>query len=143
MRYVEYSSNNSGGNWWLEDHHWVALEKAGWRVAWAKNSFVYNDHGNYERDELGLPLVVGPDDPRYKKPFFVEPDGRYMGALAKYAYRPDLTLRQAAEEWERVTGLRSTDAGCTCCGKPHNFTEYEDGKWVASGPDTEYVARWS
>lgn len=27
---VEYSSNNSGGSFWLNDKDWKALEKAGW-----------------------------------------------------------------------------------------------------------------
>ena len=31
---VEYSSNNSGGYWWLKDEDWYALEKAGWEVKW-------------------------------------------------------------------------------------------------------------
>ena len=34
---VNYSSNNSGGYWWLEDKDWYALEKAGWVVEWIKN----------------------------------------------------------------------------------------------------------
>lgn len=37
---VEYSSNNSGGNWWLSDEDWIALEKAGWNVEWRKNRFL-------------------------------------------------------------------------------------------------------
>jgi len=32
--YVTYSSNNSGGSWWLTDENWEALEAAGWRVRW-------------------------------------------------------------------------------------------------------------
>jgi hypothetical protein len=31
---VEYFSNNSGGDWWLEDHHWKALADNGWAVDW-------------------------------------------------------------------------------------------------------------
>ena len=31
---VNYSSNNSGGSWWLNDSDWKALEKAGWTVEW-------------------------------------------------------------------------------------------------------------
>lgn len=31
---VEYSSNNSGGGWWLDDKDWYALETAGWVVDW-------------------------------------------------------------------------------------------------------------
>lgn len=32
--WVEYSSNNSGGYWWLTDEDWKNLEKAGWEVDW-------------------------------------------------------------------------------------------------------------
>lgn len=31
---IEYSSNNSGGSWWLTDQNWHDLEAAGWTVAW-------------------------------------------------------------------------------------------------------------
>ncbi len=31
---VEYSSNNSGGDWWLTEQDWLNLEKAGWVVVW-------------------------------------------------------------------------------------------------------------
>ena len=31
---VIYSSNNSGGSWWLSDDQWRALEGAGWSVDW-------------------------------------------------------------------------------------------------------------
>lgn len=37
---VEYSSNNSGGKWWLSDDDWENLEKAGWRVHWFKERFL-------------------------------------------------------------------------------------------------------
>ncbi len=33
---IEYSSNNSGGQWWLKDEHWKALEDRGWTVKWVK-----------------------------------------------------------------------------------------------------------
>lgn len=29
---LEYSSNNSGGGWWLSDKDWQAMKKAGWNV---------------------------------------------------------------------------------------------------------------
>ena len=35
MSTVRYSSNNSGGDWWLSDKDWYALEEAGWDVDWA------------------------------------------------------------------------------------------------------------
>lgn len=31
---VEYSTNNSGGSWWLDDEDWHKLELAGWKVEW-------------------------------------------------------------------------------------------------------------
>jgi hypothetical protein len=52
------------------------------------------------------------------------------------------SLREAVDEWERVTGKSSTDAGCSCCGQPHHFTFYKDGKWTDSGPRISYQASW-
>ena len=37
---VEYTSNNSGGVWWLKDKDWKALEDAGWDVDWVKGRFL-------------------------------------------------------------------------------------------------------
>lgn len=114
---VEYSSNNSGGHWWLTDADWYALEKAGWKVEWKKD----------QTDLL----------------FRSDEDGRWLGALATSAEREGLHLREAAEEWEQITGQSSTEAGCPCCGQPHCFTEYDDdGKWVDSGPNISYEANW-
>lgn len=33
-----YSSNNSGGSFWLNDSQWYALEIAGWKVEWRERS---------------------------------------------------------------------------------------------------------
>lgn len=114
---VEYNSNNSGGSWRLKDEHWFALEKAGWKVNW------YKDESN-----------------EFSKP---KKDGRWLGALASAAYREGLPLMDAVREWESVTGQCSTDAGCSCCGNPHTFTEYDDsGAYVNSGPESSYSASW-
>jgi hypothetical protein len=111
---VEYHSNNSGGEWWLDDGNWLALEKAGWKVQWCR-----------ENEVLGKKRE------------------RWLGALATRATREGLSLRDAVAEWERVTGKSSTDAGCACCGQPHDFTEYDDeGNYVDSGPSTSYSASW-
>lgn len=118
MGYVEYDSNNSGGRWCLDDNDWKALEAAGWDVDWFAN----------------------PKDPIVK----ADSEGRFLGALAMGAKRRGLTLREAVDEFERVTKATSTDAGCACCGKPHHFTEYtDDGKYVASGPDAHHSCEWS
>jgi len=93
---VEYSSNNSGGSWWLKDKDWKKLEKAGWKVEWVKNN-----------KDMKM---------------FLDKDGRYLGALAKYASKDFKTLREAIEEWESVVGLDASDEGCNCCGPPHSFS---------------------
>lgn len=115
---VEYSSNNSGGEWWLTDENWLALEKAGWVVDWF-------------REQEG-------------KAFPTDADGRWLGALASVATKEGATsLEEAAREWEEITGASATDAGCACCGQPHNFTLYDDeGGYVDSGPSTSYECNW-
>lgn len=37
---IRYSSNNSGGSWWLSDDDWKALEKAGWVVDWSEERWL-------------------------------------------------------------------------------------------------------
>lgn len=100
--YVEYSSNNSGGSWWLDDEDWHALEAAGWEVRWEKDN----------ADGFGR----GGD--------------RFLGALAMYAIKRDTDLGPAIHEWETITGESSNALGCGCCGTPHSFTLYDDdGTW--------------
>lgn len=97
---VEYSSNNSGGDWWLDDDQWKALEIAGWTVEWiAENASRFQE---------------------------ADADGRWLGALATRAERDGLSLGDAIEEWERVTRENSADLGCGCCGPPHSFTSYDE-----------------
>ena len=147
--YVEYSSNNSGGSWWLTDENWKALEDAGWMVHWV---YLINkiEDKIYARDDKGLPILIHQDEADeqslkwvFKKSIDENGDYRWMGALATYAYRPDLNMRDAADEFEAVTGLNPTEPGCSCCGQPHTFTEYDDdGKYVTSGPNTDYSCGW-
>jgi hypothetical protein len=141
MSYVEYDSNNSGGSWWLDDEDWKKLEAAGWVVEWAnlKPQFKNKD---YVRRPDGIPeLIPGKDA-------FVtaDKDGvpRWLGAIAKRAYKPNCeSLREAADEWEQITGKSATDAGCPCCGQPHNFTLYSNtGEHLDSGPHISYEASW-
>lgn len=35
-------------------------------------------------------------------------------------------MKCAIAEWETLTGMDSTEIGCTCCGVPHVFTEIDD-----------------
>lgn len=115
---LEYSSNNSGGSWWLKDDDWYALEAAGWTVRWKKDA---SDHPWFKPDK----------------------DGRWLGALATHAEIVVSSLADAKDkirEWEQITGQDITDEGCNCCGQPHNFhITKADGGWE----DPVSVRRWS
>lgn len=97
---VKYESNNSGGNWWLEDKDWFALEAAGWTVHWLALDEFYTS-GKYAR---------------------LDEDGRWLGCLAKSASKEFPTKEHAIDEWESITGQDSTEEGCSCCGEPHYFS---------------------
>ena len=102
--YVKYSSNNSNGQWWLNDDDWRALEAAGWDVHW---------FAQYE-SQLGIDAA-----------------GRFLGALANIAERHGVSLSEAIAEWEHITGQDSAELGCRCCGMPHFFVQYnEDGTYA-------------
>jgi hypothetical protein len=134
---VEYNPNNSGGSWWLKDKDWDALAAAGWKVAWAGMEFVYTPEGQHERDADGFPVLVGPGEgnsgyqPLLRGKVQREGDRpRYMGALARYAYKRFPTIQDCIREFESLTGQDTTDEGCNCCGAPHSFswTDTETGK---------------
>jgi len=114
MMKVEYSSNNSGGSWWVDDAGWYALEKAGWIIDWVKDR---KDQWTEERET-----------------------GRWLGALATSATLPNcVSLSDAVDSFESATGCCATDSGCPCCGPPHHFTLYDDNdKYIESGPNTHY-----
>jgi hypothetical protein len=94
---VQYSSNNSGGSWWLDDEDWRALEEAGWKVGWYIDS--------------GMRMVTE--------------EGRFLGALAADASKEFPSLREGIAEWESITGQDSYEEGCECCGPPHGFYSEE------------------
>lgn len=95
--WVEYSSNNSGGSWWLTDDDWKNLEAAGWEVDWVR------------------------DNP---SPFSGSDRTRFLGALATRARRYGVTVDMAKAEFEMLTGQNTNDEGCSCCGEPHGFYKY-------------------
>lgn len=108
---VRYSSNNSGGGWWLKDKDWKALEKAGWKVKW------------YSKAK--------------KDPIFGVKEGRWLGALATEASKKFNSIAEAIREWEKVTKQDASDEGCNCCGCPHGFStedpyEYVSGEEIAN-----------
>jgi hypothetical protein len=92
---VNYSSNNSGGSWWLEDADWKALEKAGWKVEWCKDK---------------------------KAPFRADKNGRWLGALATHASLKCKSPEEAINSWKEITKQDPWVEGCNCCGNPHNFS---------------------
>lgn len=143
--YVAYDSNNSGGSWWLTDKHWKALERGGWKVHWSilTDEYKKNEH-KYVYDKDGTPKLMGIKDSDNKLAGLFVRDGRFLGALAIRAYKPNCkSIREAAEDWESITGLSALSAGCACCGQPHTFTLYKDGKYINSGPNTSFEASWS
>lgn len=99
---VEYTSNNSGGHWWLTDEDWAALEKDGWHVEWVKDDEFYREYSE------------------------VRETGRWLGALARSASKDARSLKIAIAEWEFLTEQSASDRGCSCCGEPHNFTAVDE-----------------
>lgn len=102
---VEYSSNNSGGRWWLTDADWQAMETAGWTVEWFSN----------ERSNTMIR------------------DGRFLGALASRASKDFTSAADAIRDFERLTGQDASVDGCNCCGPPHSFSwdhDYASGSDV-------------
>lgn len=115
---VTYSSNNSGGSWWLSDTDWLALEQAGWDVAWV-------------RDYADTRLAKGTD-------------GRWLGALATSATRKGSNPSDVVAEWERITGQKASEEGCNCCGPPHsfNYTDEEGEYHYTTVEVTETRSVW-
>jgi hypothetical protein len=139
---VEYSSNNSGGSWWLKDKHWKDLEKAGWHVLWGN---VFFCHPTYEmswqpkRSEYPCESSEGCEGHRNFETWQDADKTRYMGALAKEAYKDFDSLKDAITEWERVTELDASDEGCGCCGPPHSFVTRGDEYAYVSGEECASV----
>lgn len=112
---VEYSSNNSGGGWWLKDKDWKALEKAGWKVEWSGKYHLEFKNGYTVYDKDGTPkLARGKDS-------WAGEDGRWLGALAKTAWKVFPSITDALKEFEAITRQQVSDEGCNCCGAPHRF----------------------
>lgn len=123
---VIYSSNNSGGNWWLDDADWKKLEAAGWRVEWGGQ---YHCHSPISWHPMPEGDPQPHDDPkdcrghrRAESAELSEPY-RWLGALAREASIECESEAVAIAKWEHVTGQNASDEGCRCCGSPHNFME--------------------
>lgn len=133
---TEYSSNNSGGRWWLTDEDWRNLEAAGWKVQWGRVYFC-GSKWNLDEEEHNKPdqPCVGECPGHYASA--ADESQRWLRALAKGATREGLTLGEAIGQWESVTGQDSSILGCGCCGAPHSFTfDGEDGSRDSYYPDS-------
>ena len=101
--HIEYVSNNSGGDWWLKDLDWLALEESGWCVHWVR------------------------DVPEKGRFLGKSPDGKFLGANATSACKDFeanfeyLAEEYAALDWESSVAQNSLEEGCSCCGRPHSF----------------------
>lgn len=120
---IEYTANNSGGSWWLSDKNWRDLEKRGWKVLWNSHCHTFDEAGEMVLGADGLPVFrkSRPGDLRHGE------GGRWLGALAMYAYRAGYTEDQAKREFQEITGQDPDEAGCPCCGQPHSFVEVLGG----------------
>lgn len=116
--FVKYTSNNSGGHWWLEDKDWKVLEESGWRVHWVTLHNVYSNSGSFEIED-GMPKLKTGNS-------FADEDGRWLRALARSAYGKFDSLEKAIASFEEITGQDASACGCMCCGQPHKFTLYDD-----------------
>jgi len=102
---IEYSTNNSGGSWWLSDQDWLALEAAGWTVQWVGPNGGHREP--YAKSLTEAAEYMGTHAVSAEKDFPVE-DESDAEILAKRCF-------------ERATGQDADDEGCSCCGRPHNF----------------------
>lgn len=119
---VEYSSNNSGGVWWLSDEDWEKLAKAGWNVHWG--GYRYNN--------------AGPLEPRERS------YARWLGAAAVGAAKEFDDPQDAIAEFETLTGQSASEEGCECCGSPHSFSyRDENGVYRYFVEVTETGAVWA
>lgn len=97
---ITYSSNNSGGSWWLSDEDWINLENAGWKVRWGWFNSDYSDRkfNSYKEAE----------------------ENRFLWALASEA-EFNGTEEEAIASFEDITWQDADEEGCNCCGRPHSF----------------------
>lgn len=133
---VEYSSNNSGGHWWLTDQNWQDLEKAGWYVIWGRLWFCRSKYETTARPATIKHLC--PQDKceghrRFESAAEISEDARWLESLARAAIREGLSMADAIAEWERITGANSAELGCSCCGPPHSFSS-DDEYYSPSAP---------
>lgn len=122
---VEYSSNNSGGSFWVITKNWKKLEAQGWKL-FNYGSFIYKD-GDHVIGKDGLPKRKG-NNPGIDTQF---------GQYAHYAFKIFNSPQEAITEFQEITGLDVSDEGCNCCGAPHSFSW--DGGYCSGEGCLEYI----
>ena len=104
---IKYSSNNSGGSWWLSTKDWQKLQEAGWHCYRSD----YGSDGKYHDISLDDSIASGKG---------------WLKAHATYAEKDfpgseKVAMATAVAEWEEITNQNAEDEGCHCCGQPHSF----------------------
>lgn len=125
---IEYSSNNSGGRWWLKDEDWKALEDAGWEVIWGGWWFCRDKYSTQEK-----PVYLKEECPAHEQcnghrvytsyEMAKASGSRWLGSLAREATVDRPSIEEAIREFEQITGQDAEAQGCNCCGQPHGFLE--------------------
>lgn len=137
---VIYTSNNSGGSWWLEDKDWLNLEKAGWFVEWGGEYFCHSKFSFTDPGDRPQPCKSEKEckgHRMFEKHSDMSEDDRWLGCLAKSASKEFDSIREALEEFEKITGQDVSDEGCNCCGAPHTFEA--DGTYISGDDCLEYL----
>lgn len=154
--WLEYDSNNSGGNFWLRDEDWKALEDAGWIVGWIvvtektgysfTERYVSAESGRRYGDtweeacrqfQVGQPrwpdstdasseIIVAAASTYDEAVALREEYGGYFGELAVSCAKRGESAAALVEEFERITGQDASAEGCNCCGPPHSFEWHDD-----------------
>jgi hypothetical protein len=137
--WLHYEANNSGGEWWLKDEDWQALEDAGWVVHWVHSATIdhgvdFPEKGDPKKDPHAYALKNKdplPHSHEYGPCRFIQAprtDQRWLGALAKSACKRFGSAAEGVAEFEFLAHQSARDEGCSCCGPPHSFEwEGDDG----------------
>lgn len=92
-----------------------------------KNKIVYDSNNSggswwlkdqdwFNLEKAGWTVDWFKNNPSYKSE-------RWLGGLASGAYKENISLKKAIEEFEDITNQSVYEEGCECCGQPHNFYE--------------------
>ena len=141
MGILKYSSNNSGGSWWLSDADWQALEGAGWVVHWI-HDFDDPSHKHEGENHLFGEHRHSEWETEHRLTAVKWSGNRWLGAAAMSAVKITDDPEAGVREFENLTNQSASDLGCNCCGQPHNFS-YEDDAGNNRYMDISVKTSWS